>query len=104
MAYIRTEQVAEMRKQIKELFPECKFGIRRSSSKSTIEISLMSSPYTYDELFDVNKRIKKLTIYELGFAGNDYNTAEEKASIGSRHAGMRVLWILLRNLIRLASK
>lgn len=53
MPYISTEQVAEIRQELKKEFPHVKFSVRREDYSGVI-ISVMESPYEWDE--DVNGR------------------------------------------------
>lgn len=47
MPYISTEHVAEIRQELKKQFPHVKFSVRRENY-STVEISIMESPYEWD--------------------------------------------------------
>ena len=78
MAYIKAEQVKEFRKEIKKAFPECKFSIR-TRNHSTVDVTLLESPYSYEELFNVEFRVDDLRKQNSYFEGVTYEEAEEKA-------------------------
>ena len=46
MAYIKTEQVREIRNTLKEKFPEIKFSVRKERN-SSIHVNIMKTPYDF---------------------------------------------------------
>lgn len=48
MAYITTEQVANIRKSLKEAFPGVKFGVRRDHY-SSVTITVKQAPFRFTE-------------------------------------------------------
>lgn len=48
MAYISTEQVANIRKAVKKAFPEAKFSVRKVHY-SSVHITLLKAPWRFSE-------------------------------------------------------
>ena len=48
MAYISTQEVANIRKALKEAFPDCKFGVSRAHG-SSISITLKAAPFRFTD-------------------------------------------------------
>jgi hypothetical protein len=44
MAYITTNQVSEIRSQLKSAFPKYKFSVRKSSDSREVTVSILSGP------------------------------------------------------------
>lgn len=47
MAYMSTAKAAEIRKKLKEEFPEIKFSVKKSSGSYGINVSIMRAPYEF---------------------------------------------------------
>lgn len=48
MAYISTQEVANIRKSLKAAFPEIKFSVRKGAGSYSVNVSVMKSPYFDD--------------------------------------------------------
>lgn len=51
MAYIKASETSEIRKQLKEKFPEIKFSVK-TVNMSTVSVSILKSPYDFSEVLD----------------------------------------------------
>lgn len=47
MAYISTEKAAQIRKRLKEEFPEIKFSVALGSGKYSLNVTILKSPYEF---------------------------------------------------------
>lgn len=52
MAYISTQEVANIRKSLKTAFPEIKFSVRKGAGSYSVTVSVMKSPYFDDGIKD----------------------------------------------------
>ena len=50
MAYMSKEKIQEIRRELKETFPEIKFSVK-NHHHSTVEVSIMSAPYNWPETY-----------------------------------------------------
>ena len=64
MAYITTEQVANIRKQLKEAFPEVKFGVSRRDYLS-VSVTIKAAPFRF-----TNEDYSQLNEYHPEFYEN----------------------------------
>ena len=53
MAYITVEEVAAIRKALKERFPNCRFSVRRRD-RQALSVSVMKSPYDFSNVLNDN--------------------------------------------------
>ncbi len=52
MAYIGANDVAAIRKELKAEFPEFKFSVRKGYNGSSVDVTVVSGPADFDELFN----------------------------------------------------
>ena len=51
MAYISAAEVKEIRKELKETFPEYKFSVRKGVGSYSVEVNIMSGPSDFSSIF-----------------------------------------------------
>ena len=89
MAYVTTEQVAQVRKEIKEAFgKEFKFSVTRQNH-SSIDVALMSSPFEFDFKSDYAKenkydQLNHLYLDNEGFTQEQIDMFKKVTEIGMR--------------------
>ena len=44
MAYVNAKDVAQIRKELKDRFPEYKFGVRKGSGSLSVDVTIKSGP------------------------------------------------------------
>lgn len=52
MAYINANDVAAIRKELKATFPEYKFSVRKGYNGSSVDVTVVSGPVDFEELFN----------------------------------------------------
>ena len=53
MAYIKTEEVAQIRKELKEAFPQLKFGVRKHHH-SSVDVTIKAGTVDFSDILDDN--------------------------------------------------
>lgn len=63
MAYISTEKAAQIRKRLKEEFPEIKFSVALGSGKYSLYVSILKSPYEFRPVDDEHREYVDVNQY-----------------------------------------
>ena len=58
MAYVNSQDVAQIRKELKEAFPEFKFGVRKRDHMA-VAVTVKSGPTNFSSIFDKDEYAKK---------------------------------------------
>ena len=81
MAYISAQDVAAIRKELKEAFPKFKFSVRKESGGLAVAVTIQKATYAFDDQFKTSyngKRYAQVNNYWIDSHFTDY---EERAFI-----------------------
>jgi hypothetical protein len=79
MAYIKTEEVREIRKELKKQFPSWKFSVRRNSGQHAVDINILKGTADFWKDFTTSDwmvNYKPVNEYFLDKNWNKINTKE----------------------------
>jgi hypothetical protein len=54
MAYISKEQITNIRNELKRLFPESKFAVRKGAGSHSVNVSILRGQYDFSEILTPN--------------------------------------------------
>lgn len=68
MAYINKNDVAQIRKELKEAFPKFKFGVRKDNGLA-VDVTIKSGPANFNSIFTHGRGYTQVNQYHLGNYG-----------------------------------
>jgi hypothetical protein len=80
MAYISAQDVAAIRKELKEAFPKFKFAVRKGSGSLSVDVVIQRATYAFDDQFtnSMGKRYAQVNQYWID---SHFADMEERAFI-----------------------
>ncbi len=78
MAYIKTEEVREIRKELKKQFPSWKFSVRRSSGQHAVDIHILKGIVDFWKDFTTSDWSVHYKPVNDFFIGSDWSEANAK--------------------------
>ena len=81
MAYISAQDVAAIRKELKEAFPKFKFSVRKESGSLAVAVTIQKATFAFDEQFKTSYNGKRYAQVNNYWIDSHFADMEERAFI-----------------------
>ena len=81
MAYISAQDVAAIRKELKEAFPKWKFSVRKGSGSLSVDVNIMQGTCAFEEAFQNSFQGKRYAQVNQYWIDQHYADPEDKQAL-----------------------